>query len=62
MSAKPIPPCPQPKLSFAPTDMSEREARSNARDAFAAIREVDTRKVTRNDIRRMMSERFRSAA
>jgi hypothetical protein len=59
---KRIPPKPTKVASFGPADMSEREARTNSADSFAAIREVDTRQVSRNDLRRLMSERFRSAA
>lgn len=58
----PIPPCPRPAVSFAKDAMSATELRSNAVDAFAAMREVDTRPVTTGQIRRMMSERYRSAA
>jgi hypothetical protein len=40
---------------FAPDAMSEAEARTNSRDSFAAIREVDTRQPTHAEIRRLMS-------
>jgi hypothetical protein len=45
---------------FAPTDMTEDEARTQ--DGFAAVREVDTRRPRRSEIARMMSERPRCKA
>jgi hypothetical protein len=46
-------------MVFAPTDMTETERSTNSVDSFAAMREVDTHKPSQNELRRMMSERWR---